>query len=92
MKIIYWILMVLPGIAFFMDDFETATIPLRIFGVVLILIVIYDIAMKKDISQYICKTIYFPLFIIAWMIKLKKQRKQKKREQRLRYYRPWYII
>ena len=33
MKQIYWLLMVLPGIAFFMDDFGEYTISLRIFGI-----------------------------------------------------------
>ncbi len=92
MKIIYWFLMVLPGIVFFLDDFGTATVPLRIFGACLILIVIYDIWKNKDISQYICKTIYFPVFLIIWVEKIRRERKAKKRAQRLRYYRPWYIL
>ena len=92
MKLTYWLLMVLPGTAFFMDDFGEYTIPLRIFGICLILVVVYDIIKKKDISQYICKTIYFPIFIPIWMMKLKAEKKRKKREQRLRYYRPWYIL
>jgi len=52
MKIIYWFLMALPGIAFFLDDFGTATVPLRIFDICLILIVIYDI-LKTRISRSI---------------------------------------
>ena len=71
--------MVLPGIAFFLDDFGTATVPLRFFGVCLILIVIYDIWKNKEVSQYICKTIYFPLFLIIWVAKINKERKAKKR-------------
>ena len=95
MKIIYWLLMVLPGIAFFMDDFGEATIGLRVFGVCLFLVVIYDIARNKNISQYICKIIYFPIFLLIWMRKYSKHRKQKKKEQRIRAYRyfePWYFI
>lgn len=80
------------GIDFFLDDFGTATVPLRIFGVCLILIVIYDIWKNKDISQHICKTVYFPLFLIIWVAKINKERKAKKRAQRLKYYRPWYIL
>lgn len=92
MKIIYWILMILPGIAFFLEDFGTATILVRIFGICLILIVIYDIWKNKDISQYICKTIYFPIFLIIWIAKIWSERKAKKRAERLKYYRPWYIL
>ncbi len=95
MKIIYWILMVLPGIAFFMDDFGDATVGLRVFGVCLILIVIYDIARKKNLSQYICKVIYFPIFLIIWTWKYRANEKKKKREQRAheyRYFEPWYFI
>ncbi len=92
MKVIYWILMVVPGIAFFMDDYGQYTVPLRVFGVLLILLMIYDIWNKKDISQYVCKVIYFPLFLIVWVMKVKAQIKRNKREQRLKYFRPWYVI
>lgn len=95
MKIIYWILMALPGIAFFMDDFGDATIGLRIFGMCLILMVIYDIVRNKNLSQYICKVIYFPIFLLIWMRMYSKNRKKKKQEQRARAYRyfePWYFI
>ena len=92
MKVIYWILMVLPGIAFFMEDFGQYNVPLRVFGVLLILLTIYDIWNKKDISQYVCKVIYFPLFLIVWTMKIKTQIKKNKRAQRLKYFRPWYVI
>ena len=92
MKVIYWLLMVLPGIAFFMEDFGQYNVPLRVFGVLLILLTIYDIWNKKDISQYVCKVIYFPLFLIIWTMKIKAQIKKNKRAQRLKYFRPWYII
>ena len=91
MKVIYWILMIISGICFFLEDFGEYTIGLRIFGVCLMLIVIFDIWKKKDISQYICKVIYFPLFLIIWVAKIKAQIKKNKRAQRLKYFRPWYI-
>lgn len=72
--------MVVPGIAFFMEDFGQYTVPLRAFGVLLILLMIYDIWNKKDISQYVCKVIYFPLFLIVWGMKIKAQIKKNKRE------------
>ncbi len=92
MKLIYWILMILPGIVFFLDDFGEYTLPLRVFGIALILIALADMAMNKDMSQYICKIIYFPIFLIIWVVKIKADRKKAKREARLRYFRPWYII
>lgn len=91
MKLFYWVLMVLPGIAFFTDDFGEYTIPLRIFGVCLILIVLYDIIKKKNISQYVCKTMYFPIFLILWMMKRKRLKKQR-RAQELRYFDPWFLF
>ena len=64
MKFIYWALIVIPGICFFLEDFAEYTIGLRVFGACLILIVIYDIWKNKDLSQYICKVIFFPLFFL----------------------------
>lgn len=76
MKLIYWILMILPGIVFFLDDFGEYTLPLRVFGIALILIALADMAMNKDMSQYICKIIYFPIFLIIWVVKIKADRKK----------------
>lgn len=91
MKLLYWMLMILPGVAFFVGDFGDNNIPLRIFGICLILIVVFDVVKNKDVSQYICKIIYFPIFLIIWTAKIKSQIKKNRREQRVKYFAPWYF-
>lgn len=89
-KLLCAILLIIPGIAFFMDDFGTATLWLRIFGVCLILVVVADYVFKKNLIIPVCKFVYFFGWFPIVIFKLWRQRKKKKSDEFWRGFRPWY--
>lgn len=91
-KFLCAILLIIPGIAFFMDDFGAATVWLRIFGVCLILVVVADYVFKKNLIIPVCKFVYFFAWIFIPLIKLAKQRRKNKRERDIQAIRGfhWY--
>lgn len=79
-KVFCGILLIVPAVAFFMDDYGTATVGLRVFGILLLLIIVADLVFKKNLIVPVCKICYCVIYV-PWLIYTK--RKERKRKERL---------
>ena len=66
-KFICALLLVVPAVVFFMNDFGAATVGLRILGVGLVLLVIADYVYNVGFIVPLCKICYFPVYMIYWL-------------------------
>lgn len=85
-KFLCAILLIIPGIAFFMDDFGAATVWLRIFGICLMLVVVADYVFKKNLIVPVCKFVYCIIYVPWTLYKKRKERKRKESLERSRRF------
>lgn len=85
-RIVCAVLLLVPAIAFFMEDFGEATIGLRIFSVCLVLLIIADFVFKKNLIVPACKVCYCVVYV-PWLIYTRrKERKRKESLERSRRF------
>lgn len=76
-RIVCAALLLLPAIAFFVEDYGTATVGLRIFGVCLILLIVIDFVFKKNLIVPACKICYCIVYVPYVLHNRRKERKRK---------------
>lgn len=85
-RIVCAVLLLVPAISFFMEDFGEATIGLRIFGVCLVLLIIADFVFKKNLIIPVCKVCYCILYVPFVLYRMRKDRKKKQRDEDFRRF------
>lgn len=75
-KLFCIILLILPIIVFFTQDMGAYSDDLMGVGVVLGLIILCDLFFHTSISVFVCKVLYFPLYIPLWLIGRRRRKKQ----------------
>jgi len=78
-KLLCICLLILPIVVFFTQDMGAYSDDLMGVGVVLGIIVLCDLFLHTSISVFVCKILYFPLYIPLWLIGRRRRKKQGRR-------------